>query len=45
MSINSITKEERLEVLKRLLTSNGNFDTACSKAALTTTEAKTLLAK
>ena len=45
MSINSIPKEEKLEVLIRLITSNEKFDTACSKSGLTTTEAKTLLAK
>lgn len=45
MSILNISKEEKLEVLLRLLKSNENFDTACSKSGLNKTDAKTLLAQ
>jgi len=45
MSISNITKEEKLEVLIRLLKSNESFDTACSKAGLHKSEAKNLLAQ
>jgi len=45
MSISNITKDEKLEVLIRLLKSNENFDNACSKSGLSTTAAKQLLAQ
>ena len=45
MSINNITKEEKLEVLIRLLKSNESFETACSKSGLNKTDAKNLLAQ
>ncbi len=45
MSIRNITKEEKLEVLIRLLKSNENFENACSKSGLSSQIAKTLLAQ
>ena len=45
MSIRNITKEEKLEVLIRLLKSNENFDSACSKSGLSPNIAKNLLAQ
>jgi len=45
MSILNITKEEKLEVLIRLLKSNEKFDTACSKSGLNKSEATNLLAQ
>ncbi|MFT7880566.1 MAG: hypothetical protein ABXS91_09270 [Sulfurimonas sp.] len=45
MSINTISKETRLEVLVRLLDNNESFEDACSKSAVTTEEAKQFLAR
>jgi len=45
MSINNITKTEKLEVLIRLLDSNESFENACSKSGLNRSEAKNLLAQ
>ena len=45
MSILNITKEEKLEVLIRLLKSNESFENACSKSGLKTTDTKNLLAQ
>lgn len=45
MSIRNITKEQKLEVLIRLLKSNENFDSACSKSGLSPKIAKNLLAQ
>jgi hypothetical protein len=45
MSIRNITKEEKLEVLIRLLKSNENFENACSKSGLCPKIAKNLLAQ
>ena len=44
MSINTISKDKRLEVLVRLLKNNESFEIACSKSALTINEAKSFLA-
>jgi len=45
MSIRNIPKNEKLEVLIRLLKSNENFENACSKSGLCPKIAKNLLAK
>ena len=45
MSIRKITQNEKHEVLIRLLMSNENFDSACSKSGLSLQTAKNLLAK
>ena len=45
MSILNITKEEKLEVLIRLLKSNESFEIACSKSGLSSSDAKNLLAQ
>ena len=45
MSIRNITKEQKLEVLIRLLKSNEKFENACSKSGLSPNIAKNLLAK
>jgi len=45
MSILNITKEEKLEVLIRLLKSNESFEIACSKSGLSSFDAKNLLAQ
>jgi len=45
MSVNNISKDDRLKVLVRLLKSNESFETACSKSAISQTEAKKLLAQ
>ena len=44
MSITQINIEEKLEILIRLLNSNESFEDACSKVALSSNIAKSLLA-
>jgi len=45
MSISKIDIKTKLNVLKYLLSKNESFEDACSKVALSTTDAKILLAK
>ena len=43
MSINNLSKINRLKVLIRLLKNNESFDIACSKSGLAINDAKKLL--
>jgi hypothetical protein len=43
MSISKIDTKTKLTVLKSLLSKNESFEDACSKTALSTTQAKQLL--
>ena len=43
MSIMNISKIEKIKVFLRLLDSNENIDTACSKAGLDVSETKKIL--
>lgn len=43
MSISKVKLETKLSVLKYLLSKNEKFEDACSKVALSTAQAKTLL--
>ena len=45
MSISKIDIQTKLTVLQYLLSKNESFEDACSKVALSTSEAKILLAK
>ena len=45
MSISKIDTQTKVEVLKYLLSKNESFEDACSKVALSQTDAKLLLAK
>lgn len=43
MSISKVNLDTKLSILKYLLSKNEKFEDACSKVALSTTQAKTLL--
>jgi hypothetical protein len=45
MSISHIDIKTKLSILRYLLSKNETFEDACSKVALSTTDAKALLAK
>ena len=45
MSISKVNIDTKLSVLKYLLAKNESFDDACSKVALSITDAKIILAK